>query len=150
MAGGHQGAAGTRHVRKDGRVEGGGVGLAGRMSRWPLRPQLLWARGTATSREGRRAAACTTCVGCHPGGESVGGICCSPFSSRLKFCGSHANELSSQIKQEIGLAPTPLGRISSVQLPQRSCLLLCTPVIACTHRHTQVRTHAQEVQDKAA
>lgn len=63
-------------------------------------------RETATSRGGRRAAACTTCVACHPAGESVGGICCSPLSSLLKFCGSHANELSSQIKQEIGLAPT--------------------------------------------
>lgn len=107
------------------------------------------ARESATSRGGRRSAACTTCVGCHPAGELVGGICCSPLASLLKFCGSHANELSSQIKQEIGLAPThptPLGRISSAQLPQRSCLLLRTAVCTCTHGHTGAHTSAHALR----
>lgn len=61
---------------------------------------LLWSKTIH-----RGAHTCSPCVGCH---KMVGGICCWPPPSPQKFCRSHGNELSSQIKHELG-AGSPLG-----------------------------------------
>lgn len=78
------------------------------------------------------------CVGvprCH---KLVGGICLlfAPPSSPQKFCRSRGNELSSQIKHEMGAA-SPLGRTLWFSYLSTTVSTLYIDTHTGTHTHTQ-------------
>lgn len=74
----------------------------------------------------RDARACKADVGYHTV-ERVGGLCCSRPSSPHNFCRSLGNELSSQIKHEMGTL-SPLGH---------SLWLSYLSTTFCMHSHTR-------------